>query len=222
MAFLYKKLYKKLKKFFEKLPIHRLSESLYRCKEVKLVSHNSINSLIIKTAHRDNEAFEQLYIEMKKPVYYYALRFCGNHDIAEDVMQDTFITIWSKSSTFLPSGSGRAWILSIAKNKTLDIMKKNQRECSLEEIEMEYSDDNQLLNAFDEKTILGELLRSLNSRESDIVVLRHVVGLNLTEIAKEKNIKKGTVFWLYNSAIKKLRKAYERIEHNEKENRKGT
>lgn len=69
--------------------------------------------------------------------------------------------------------------------------------------------------------MLGELLRSLNSRESDIVMLRHIVGLSLTDIAKEKNIKKGTVFWTYNSAIKKLRKAYERIEHNEKENHKS-
>lgn len=183
---------------------------------------NSINSLIMKTAHRDNEAFEKLYIEMKKPVYYYALRFCGNHDIAEDVMQDTFITIWSKSSTFIPNGSGRAWVLSIAKNKALDYLKKNQRIYSLEEVGADLSDDNQLLNAFEKESLLGEILRSLNERERDIVVLRHIVGLNLTEIAKEKNIKKGTVFWLYNGAIKKLRKAYERIERNEKENHKGT
>lgn len=180
------------------------------------MSHNPINSLIIKTAHRDNEAFEKLYLEMKKPVYYYALRFCDNHDIAEDVMQDTFITIWNKSSTFIPTGSGRAWILSIAKNKTLDILKKNQQVCSLEEIKSECVDDERLLDAFDEESILGELLHSLNSRESDIVMLRHIVGLNLTEIAKEKDIKKGTVFWLYNSAIKKLRKTYERMKHDEK------
>lgn len=186
------------------------------------MSHSSINSLIIKIAHRDNEAFEKLYLEMKKPVYYYALRFCGNHHIAEDVMQDTFITIWGQSSTFIPTGNGRAWILSIAKHKTIDILKKDQKVCSLEEIELECVDDNQLLNAFEEESVLGELLRSLNSRESDIVMLRHIVGLNLTEIAKEKDIKKGTVFWIYNSAIKKLRKAYEGIERNEKENRKGT
>lgn len=185
------------------------------------MSHSSINSLIIKIAHRDNEAFEQLYLEMKKPVYYYALRFCGNHHTAEDVTQDTFITIWSQSSTFIPTGNGRAWILSIAKHKTINVLKKDQKVCSLEEIELECVDDNQLLNAFEEESVLGELLRSLNSRESDIVMLRHIVGLNLTEIAKEKDIKKGTAFWIYNSAIKKLRKAYEGIEHNEKENHKG-
>lgn len=185
------------------------------------MSHISINSLIVKTAHKDNDAFEKLYLEMKKSVYYYALRFCGNHDIAEDVMQDTFITIWDKSSTFIPTGDGRAWILSIAKHKAINALKKEQKNYSLEAIEFECVDDNRLLNAFEEKSMLGELLRSLNSRESDIVMLRHIVGLSLTDIAKEKNIKKGTVFWTYNSAIKKLRKAYERIEHNEKENHKS-
>lgn len=85
---------------------------------------NNINYLIVKTAHGDNEAFEALYKEMRKPVYYYVLHFCGNHSIAEDVMQDTFITVWSKSSSFIPQGDGRSWILFVAKNKTLDILKK--------------------------------------------------------------------------------------------------
>lgn len=183
---------------------------------------NSINSLIIKIAHRDNEAFEELYLVMRKPVYYYALRFCGNHSIAEDVMQDTFITIWSKSNLFMPNRNGYYWILNIAKNKTIDIIRKEQRHCSLDEVDQEFYEDNYLLSAFSDKIILGQLLRSLNNRESDIVILRYIVGLTLTEIAREKNMKRGTVFWLHNSAIKKMRKAYERIEFNEKENHQST
>lgn len=183
---------------------------------------NSINSLIMKTALRDNEAFEELYSVMQKPVYYYALRFCGNHSIAEDAMQDTFITIWSKSDTFISNGNGYNWILAIAKNTTINIIKREQKHISLHEVEQEFYDDNYLLSAFSDKILLGKLLRSLDSRESDIVILRHIVGLTLTEIAREKNMKRGTVFWLHNSAIKKMRKAYERIEFNEKENHQST
>ena len=61
-----------------------------------------------------------LYREMQKPVYYYALRFCGSHELAEDVLQDTFITVWSKSGSFVPNGNGHAWILTIAKNKAMN------------------------------------------------------------------------------------------------------
>lgn len=176
---------------------------------------NTINSLILRIARRDNEALSELYQEMRKPVYYYALHFCGSHEIAEDVMQDTFITVWSKSGSFIPKGSGRAWILSIAKNKTLNIIKQNRRLCAFDQSEDLIVSEDCFLNAFEAKSVLNDLLRTLTGRESDIVMLRHVVGLSLTEIAKEKNMKKGTVFWTYNNAIKKLRKTLERIEHDE-------
>ena len=183
------------------------------------MAQHSINSLILKTAHSDREAFEKLYIEMQKPVYYYALRFCGSHELAEDVLQDTFITVWSKSGSFVPSGNGHAWILTIAKNKAINAVKQNQHILSLEETDITdvlyQDDDNSLFNAIDAKTTLGELLSALNKKEVDIVILRHTVGLTLTEIAAEKNMKRGTVFWAYNAAIKKLRKAYERIGQNE-------
>ena len=67
------------------------------------------------------------------------------------------------------------------------------------------------LNLFENKTVLDSLLRILDSKELDIVVLRHIVGLTLTEIAKEKDMKKGTVFWMYNRAVKKLRLETERM-----------
>lgn len=179
------------------------------------MAHESINSLILKTAHSDREAFEKLYIEMQKPVYYYALRFCGNHEIAEDVMQDTFITVWSKSATFVSGGSGRAWILTIAKNKTINEMKKIRPITSIDDVDLPDPDGNLLMDAIDAKITLGKLLGCLNKRDADIVILRHAVGLTLTQIAAEKNLKRGTVFWAYNAAIKKLREAYERMEKNE-------
>lgn len=175
---------------------------------------SAINSLIVRVAQKDTVAFEELYQEMRKPVYYYALHFCGNHELAEDVMQDTFISIWSKSGSFISKGSGRAWILTIAKNKSLNALKQNSRICPLEEANELISDESNYFKAFEDQTILGELLRTLNSREADIVMLRHIVGLTLTEIAIEKGMKKGTVFWCYNTAIKKLRAAYERMNGN--------
>ena len=171
---------------------------------------NTLNPLILKIADGDKEAFEELYNEMSKPVYYYLLHFCSNYAIAEDIMQDTFITIWNKSSTFIPKGDGRAWILSIAKNKVLYLLKRENRICSIDDVGNVAREEG-MISLFENKTLLDEMLRVLNNRELDIVILRHIVGLTLTEISKEKNIKKGTVFWLYNRAIKKLRIEAERI-----------
>ncbi len=49
-------------------------------------------------------------------------------------MQDTFVTVWGKSSSFTPRGDGRSWMLSIAKNKALDALKKQNRLGSLDEL----------------------------------------------------------------------------------------
>lgn len=171
---------------------------------------DNINALIIKTAQGDTAAFETLYRQMRKPVYFFALHFCGDHALAEDVMQDTFVTVWSKSSTFTPRGDGRSWMLSIAKNKALDALKKQDRLGSLDELG-EVGCDDRRLDSLENKTALDDLLRILNARQLDVVLLRHVVGLTLTEIARELDMKKGTVFWMYNSAIKKLRAEAKRI-----------
>ena len=164
----------------------------------------NINDLIIMTARGDTAAFETLYRQMRKPVCFYALHFCGDHALAEDVMQDTFVAVWSKSCSFTPRGDGRSWVLSIAKNKALDALKKQNRLGSLDELS-EVGCDDRRLASFENKTVLDELLRVLNAKQSDVVLLRHVVGLSLTEIAREMDMKKGTVFWMYNNAIKKLR-----------------
>lgn len=165
---------------------------------------DSINALIMMTARGDAAAFETLYRQMRKPVYFYALHFCGDRALAEDVMQDTFVTVWSKSGSFIPRGDGRSWMLSIAKNKALDALKKQQRLGSLDQLG-ELSCDDRRLASFEDKAVLDDLLRVLNAKQSDVVLLRHVVGLSLTEIARELDMKKGTVFWMYNNAVKKLR-----------------
>lgn len=171
---------------------------------------DNTNALIMMTAQGDTAAFEMLYKQMRKPVYFYALHFLGDHALAEDVMQDTFVTVWGKSSSFTPRGDGRSWMLSIAKNKALDVLKKQKRLGSLDELGDAGCDDRRLAS-FENKTVLDDLLQILNAKQSDVVLLRHVVGLSLTEIAKELNMKKGTVFWMYNNAIKKLRAEAKRI-----------
>ena len=82
--------------------------------------------------------------------------------------------------------------------------------CSLDDI-VDVGEEDGQLKLIENEAMLDGLLRTLSNKELDIVILRHIVGLTLTEIAKDKNMKKGTVFWTYNSAIKKLSIESERI-----------
>ncbi|MDR1914414.1 MAG: sigma-70 family RNA polymerase sigma factor [Clostridiales bacterium] len=170
-----------------------------------MTSHE-IDVLIKKIAHGDIEALEHLYTGMKKPVYFYALRLSNNTDIAEDVMQDTFISIMSNSGSYIPKGKGSAWIFTIVKNKILDYQKKQKPSMQIDEQENLIDPSCQIEN-FINKNMFFEMLTPLNKKERDIVILRILVGFTLTEAARELNLPKGSVFWTYNNAMKKLKKA---------------
>ena len=57
-----------------------------------------------------------------------------------------------------------------------------------------------------EELIYIQMLECLSDKERDIVILRVICGFTLTEISREKNLPKGSVFWSYNNEKKKLKK----------------
>lgn len=172
-----------------------------------IMTNHDIDRKIMEIAQGDIGALETLYNEMKRPVYHYALQISGNREIAEDAMQDTFISIMSNSRSYIPKGSGRAWILTITKNKTLNLIKKQNQFCPVDGIENQKAYSYQMSVPIEDADSFMNILRPLNKKEHDIVVLRILVGLTLTQIAKELALPKGSVFWSYNNAMKKLKKS---------------
>ena len=88
------------------------------------MTNHQIDHLMSRIQSGDGTALEELYKEMSKPVFFYALRLCGNTDDAEDVMQDTFVTLLRKSSLYRAEDKGRAWIFTVAKNLVVDMQRK--------------------------------------------------------------------------------------------------
>ena len=177
------------------------------CQKVRLMTTNEMNNLIVSLSHGDTAALERLYEELSKPVYFYALDLSGNNEIAEDVMQETFLTVWNKAGEFVPTGSARAWVFTIAKNKTLDKLRAAGRHEPLSSAHAASGDPMETALA---DMAFMQRLAPLSERERSVVVLRLLSGFTLTEVAEELHIPKGTVFWTYNTAIKKLRNEQEK------------
>lgn len=170
--------------------------------KVRLMTTHDVNNLIVALSNGDTGALERLYAELSKPVYFYAFRLCEKQEIAEDVMQETFLTVWEKAATFSEK-NGRAWIFTIAKNKTLDKLRDGGRQTEFSEPH-QAQEDVQLEKSLS-TLAFWQRLSPLSARERDVVSLRLLSGFTLTEVAEELQIPKGTVFWTYNNAIKKLR-----------------
>ena len=181
----------------------------------KDVTNHQIDQQMKKIASGDGAALEALYQAMHKPVYFYALRLTGDAGMAEDVMQETFVAVLRKAAAYRTEGKGKSWIFTIAKNLTVD-MQRRQNHFTVLELPTELPDAEDFTAHSDSGIAALDMLRILNPKERNIVMLRLLSDMTLTEVAKELQIPAGTVFWTYNNAIRKMRKQFAGGEYDEK------
>ena len=165
------------------------------------MTNRELDALLRRIGGGDKSALAALYEGFRMPVYYYALRLTGNPQKAEDVMQETFLAILQNGRNYRSDGKATAWIYTVARNKAMDMFRKEGNELPLSQAE-----ELEAVSApFDGDAYPG-MLSVLNEKERDIVILRVLCGFTLTEIARDKGMPKGSVFWSYNNAMKKLKK----------------
>ena len=144
--------------------------------------------------------FDNIYEEYFDRIYYKVLSVVKNDDDAEDICQETFISVYKNLSKFREESNIYTWIYRIAINKTYDFFKKRK-------IEFEINDDVLSLPEdvnFDTKVILQEKLKLISEKEREIVVLKDIYGYKLKEIAEIKNMNLSTVKSVYYKALKDM------------------
>jgi RNA polymerase sigma-70 factor (ECF subfamily) len=160
-----------------------------------------LDRLLIKIQRGDNCAFEELYIATRKGVYAFLHTYFQNTADTEDGVQSVYLRIKMNASSYRRGSNARAWILQIAKNYALDVLKKARREIPSEEIEI-------VTEPIVGETTILELMKRLLSEEEQRIVTLHVLWeYKHREIADMLDIPTGTVTSKYKRAIEKLRKA---------------
>jgi RNA polymerase sigma-70 factor, ECF subfamily len=81
----------------------------------------------------DLEAFEALFRQHQKEVYFWIVRIVRDTGIAEDLTVETFWRVYKARSRFQPDGNFRAWTRRIATNAALDHLRHSRRETELPE-----------------------------------------------------------------------------------------
>lgn len=161
----------------------------------------SLDQLAPRVARHDERAFEELYNKIRQPVYSVCLGILKSHALAEEISQETFIAVWTHSDTFKGNGY-KTWILTIAKNKALNLLKKRAREVSVD------ISENDSLGSYESDMELSVLIKSalklLDDTERQIVLLKSS-GVKMKEIAQLLGIPRPTASWKHSEALKKLR-----------------
>ncbi len=151
------------------------------------------------------DALETLYSSTERTLYAYLLSLTKDHNLAVDLLQETYLKVMGAAHLYQPQGKPMAWIFSIAKNLFLDELRKINREVVVGEAEAfdtiklsyEMHPENRL--------VLEAALSELTETERSIILLFSVSGLKHREIAVLLNLNISTVLSKYHRGLKKLR-----------------
>ncbi|RHP42149.1 MULTISPECIES: RNA polymerase sigma factor [unclassified Clostridium] len=163
--------------------------------------------LLKQVAEGDREAFHQLYLETDRSVYSFILSILKNPQDAEEVLQETYLKIWTSAASYKPQGKPLAWMFTIARN--LCYMKfrdqKRMADVGLDELSGEETGELCLpLEQMTDAMVLEAALEILKEDERQIVLLHASSGLKHREIASGLGMPLATVLSKYNRAMKKL------------------
>lgn len=150
------------------------------------------------------EAFDLIYKEYSKLVYYIIYQIVENEDVANDLTNDTFLTMYNKIDQHKTEKSFKYWLLTIAKNKAKDYLRKNKEIYILnEELVMDKQDIKEDLKEF-----INRCISILNDEEKQIFNYYIVFNLTFKEIAHIMDKSKSDVHRKYKEIIEKIRKEY--------------
>lgn len=169
------------------------------------VSSTADDTLIGRIADEDMEAFRQLYEITSGSIYGFALSITQNAQDAEDVLQDTFLTVHKAAASYRPMGKPMAWILTIARNHALMRIRSNSKTTGLDDLQPESNEALMQIESAENRMLIECLMTTLDSEERQIVMLHTAPGLKNREIATLLELPLNTVLSKYHRAIKKLR-----------------
>lgn len=168
---------------------------------------------------RDREAFARLFDHFAPRLKAYLMRAGAPPGAAEDFAQDAMLTVWRKADLFDPTrASAATWIFTIARNRRLDVLRREGRAMNLPELDLTPDEperpDARLSNA-EEAALLTEAMRQLSADQAEVLRLAFFVGSAHSEIARTLNLPLGTVKSRIRKAMIKLRLVLEPLRGQE-------
>ncbi len=157
-----------------------------------------------KLKNGDQSAFNTIYNMTKTRVYYTILTIVKDPQSAEDIMQDTYLRMLDKLDYYKKSNGFITWLQMMAKNLAINAYHKKSKTVSVD-----VNDNAQLFGQTntnqENRYYLQELLKTLNENEKEVVIRHVVLEEKHKDIAKAMNKPLGTITWMYQNALKKLR-----------------
>ncbi|MEP5153041.1 sigma-70 family RNA polymerase sigma factor [Planktotalea sp.] len=165
--------------------------------------------LVAVRDHRDRDAFSQLFDHLAPRLKGFVMRSGTGAAQAEEIVQDVMLTVWRKASMFDPHrAQASAWIYQIARNRHIDIVRKENRPIPDELThEPAVEPDASHILAFDqEASQLKSAIEQLQPDQKEIIEKAYLGDLTHKEISDQTGLPLGTVKSRIRLGLSRLRK----------------
>jgi len=170
-------------------------------------SGDSDAELLARCAAQDRSAFRVLYARWSGKLHGVAMRITHDPALAADATHDAFVQVWQQAARFDEArGEAGSWLVSLARYRALDLLRRRGREVLghepyAEEVDQAPDPLRALLSSA-EGSALHRCLETLAAERRQMVVLAFVEGFSHSQLAEKFAMPIGTVkSWIRRSLI---------------------
>ncbi len=169
-------------------------------------------ALLALAAREDEAALAQLYDRYSRIAYGLALRIVRDQALAEDAVQEAFLTVWRTAGSFRPDrAKPSTWILTLVHRRAVDVVRREERRRAQPLLEGQEEPDERALAADEEieltdrRRLVQEALRQLPDEQREALELAYYGGLTQSELAERLAVPLGTIKSRMFTGLRRLR-----------------
>jgi RNA polymerase sigma-70 factor (ECF subfamily) len=163
----------------------------------------------------DTRAFEVIFDRHSGAAYSLAVRMCGRRALAEDIVQEAFLSLWRSSAGYdRARGSVRSWVLSAVHNRAVDALRRTGAKAGRDVSDEGIAERLPARDATDaeverreESRRVRSALDELPADQRQVIELAYFGGLSHSQIAEMLDLPPGTVKGRMRLGLTKMRSA---------------
>lgn len=187
---------------------------------------------------RDLRSFEMFYDKHAEVVYGLILHIVQDHALADEILQETFLQVWSQAESISKETDVAAWLYHVSRQRSLDALRwtlrNSQQRTSLQERICQqarspasqaaaYDFPSQLLVDFTDRSLqtqrqsVCQTFQAMSEDQRVSLSLTYFAGMNAQEIANYANLSANWVKALITDGIERLNAVAPALRHEQKE-----
>jgi RNA polymerase sigma-70 factor, ECF subfamily len=158
-------------------------------------------------------AFEVIFDRHASAAFSLAYRMCGRPAMAEDIVQESFVSLWRSSAAYdIARGSVRTWVLSVVRNRAIDAFRREAAKATSELDEQRVAErlhapelTDREVERRDDARQVRDALKGLPADQRQVIELAFFGGFSHSQIAEMLKLPAGTVKGRMRLGLSKLR-----------------